>query len=144
MSTHHCMLFFFIKCCPATRHTGTKGERKYSSYLFLTSGLDGGEWSVSCPSCTLPVVPLDGMLGRPQSWSGHRLQEKSFASAGYRTLVVQSVVKTLLHWLSYSNSHFNNFSYVTLLQNQSNINHHHHEHNQGLGLKTCSFRAQGN
>jgi hypothetical protein len=21
--------------------------------------------------------------------------------------------------------------------------HHHHEHNQGLGLKTCSFKAQG-
>jgi hypothetical protein len=21
--------------------------------------------------------------------------------------------------------------------------HHHNEHNQGLGLKTCSFKAQG-
>jgi hypothetical protein len=30
------------------------GERNYSSYSYLTSALDGGEWSVSCPSSTLP------------------------------------------------------------------------------------------
>jgi hypothetical protein len=23
------------------------------------------------------------------------------------------------------------------------LNYHHNEHNQGLGLKTCSFKAQG-
>jgi hypothetical protein len=25
------------------------GERRYSSYLFLTSALEGGEWLASCP-----------------------------------------------------------------------------------------------
>jgi hypothetical protein len=28
----------------------TVGERRYSSYSFLTSALDGGEWSASCPA----------------------------------------------------------------------------------------------
>jgi hypothetical protein len=32
---------------PDTRHAGAKGERKYSSYSFLTSALHGGEWSAS-------------------------------------------------------------------------------------------------
>jgi hypothetical protein len=31
-----------------------QGERKYSSYLFLTSALDGGLWSASRPSRALP------------------------------------------------------------------------------------------
>jgi hypothetical protein len=30
------------------------GERKYSSYLLLTSALDGGEWSASRPGRALP------------------------------------------------------------------------------------------
>jgi hypothetical protein len=30
-------------------------------------------------------------LGGPESWSGHRIEEKSFASAGDRTPVVHSV-----------------------------------------------------
>jgi hypothetical protein len=32
---------------PATRHGGIWGERRYSSYPFWTSALDGGEWSAS-------------------------------------------------------------------------------------------------
>jgi hypothetical protein len=32
-----------LDICPATRHAGANGERKYSSYSFLTSVLDGGE-----------------------------------------------------------------------------------------------------
>jgi hypothetical protein len=39
---------------PATRHGGAWGERRYSSYSFSTSALDGGEWSASCPGRTLP------------------------------------------------------------------------------------------
>jgi hypothetical protein len=31
--------------------------------------------------------PLDRRLGGPQSWFGHRLEEKSFASAGDGTSV---------------------------------------------------------
>jgi hypothetical protein len=36
------------KSCPATRHGGAWGERRYSAYSFSTSTLDG-EWSVSRP-----------------------------------------------------------------------------------------------
>jgi hypothetical protein len=32
-----------------THHAGAKGERRYSSYSFLTSALDGGELSASLP-----------------------------------------------------------------------------------------------
>jgi hypothetical protein len=34
------------------------GERRYSSYSFTTSALDGGEWSASRPSRALPPVPI--------------------------------------------------------------------------------------
>jgi hypothetical protein len=37
------------KSSPATRHGGAWGERRYSSYSFSTSALDGGEWSASRP-----------------------------------------------------------------------------------------------
>jgi hypothetical protein len=40
-------IFFFSN--PTTRHGGAWGERRYSSYSFSTSALDGGEWSASRP-----------------------------------------------------------------------------------------------
>jgi hypothetical protein len=51
--------------CPATRHGGTWGERRYSSYSYLTSALDGGEWSASRPGRALtpgkgPLIPWVG------------------------------------------------------------------------------------
>jgi hypothetical protein len=51
------------KSCPATCHGGTWGERKYSSYSYLTSAPDGGEWSASRPGRALPpgkgpMVPI--------------------------------------------------------------------------------------
>jgi hypothetical protein len=39
------------------RHIG-RGGRRYSSYSFLTSALDGGEWSASRPGRALPPVPI--------------------------------------------------------------------------------------
>jgi hypothetical protein len=65
------------KSCSATRHGGACGERRYSSYPFLTSALDGGEWSASRPGRALPPgkeprYPLDRRLGGPQSRSGCR------------------------------------------------------------------------
>jgi hypothetical protein len=39
---------------PATRHGGAWGERRYIFYSFLTSILDGGEWSASHPGRALP------------------------------------------------------------------------------------------
>jgi hypothetical protein len=43
-------------------------ERMYSYYSFLTLALDGGEWSVSRPSCALalwrgPPVPIGQEAG---------------------------------------------------------------------------------
>jgi hypothetical protein len=57
---------------PATRHGGAWGERRYSSYLFLTSALDGGEWSVSRPGRALsrgkdPRYPLYLRLVGPRA-----------------------------------------------------------------------------
>jgi hypothetical protein len=59
----------------------TKGERRYSSYSFLTSVLDGGEWLVSHSGHSLPLgkdswYPLDRRLAGLDT----RLEEKSFAS----------------------------------------------------------------
>jgi hypothetical protein len=39
---------------PSTRHGGAWGERRYSSYSFTTSALEGSEWSASRPGRDLP------------------------------------------------------------------------------------------
>jgi hypothetical protein len=46
-----------------TCHGGALGERRYSSYSFLTSAPEGGEWSASHPGLALPpgkepLVPI--------------------------------------------------------------------------------------
>jgi hypothetical protein len=56
-------------------HTDVKGVRE-CSFSFLSSTLDGGEWSASRPGRALPQrkdprYPLDRRLGGPYSWSGH-------------------------------------------------------------------------
>jgi hypothetical protein len=57
---------------------------------FMTSALDGGEWSASRPDCCTPGeslwCPLDRRLNGPQSRSEHHKEEKNFASAGNRSL----------------------------------------------------------
>jgi hypothetical protein len=65
------------KISPVSRHGGAWGERRYSSYSFTTSVLDGGEWSASRPGRALPRrkdprYPLYRRLGGPQSRSGQR------------------------------------------------------------------------
>jgi hypothetical protein len=70
-----------MQSSPATRQCGACGERRYSS-SFLTSALDGGEWTASRPGRALPRgmdswYPLYRRLGWPRSRSGHRLEEKS-------------------------------------------------------------------
>jgi hypothetical protein len=45
-----------------------------------------------------PRYPLEKRLSGPQSWSGYRLEENFFASAGDRTPVVQSVVTIYTGW----------------------------------------------
>jgi hypothetical protein len=74
------------------------GERRHSSYSYLTSALDGGEWSASRPGRALPpgkehLVPIGQEAGwAPEPVWTQKLEEKSSASVGDRTPVVQSVV----------------------------------------------------
>jgi hypothetical protein len=69
----------------ATRHGGAWGERRYSSYTFLTSALDGGESSASRPGRALPPgkgppVPIvqEARWAPEPVWT-QRLEEKSSA-----------------------------------------------------------------
>jgi hypothetical protein len=70
----------------------------YSSYFLLTSALNGDERLASRFSRALrlgkdPRHPLDRRLDGPDLVWAQRLQEKSFASAGDRTLGIQSVIR---------------------------------------------------
>jgi hypothetical protein len=75
------------------------GERRYSSYSFLTSALDGGEWSASRPCRALspgkgPPVPIVQEAGwAPEPVWTQVLEEKSSAPVGDRTPIVQPVVR---------------------------------------------------
>jgi hypothetical protein len=82
------------------------GDRRYSSYSFLTSALEGGEWSASGPGRALPpgkeppvpVVQEAGWALEPV-WT-QRLEGKSSASVWDRTPAVQSVVRHYTDWAS--------------------------------------------
>jgi hypothetical protein len=75
------------------------GGRKKSSYSFLTSALDGGEWSASRPGRALPPgkgppVPI----GQEAGWAlepvwTQGLEENSSAPVGDRIPIVQPVVR---------------------------------------------------
>jgi hypothetical protein len=55
-----------------TRHEGAWGERRYSSYSFSTSALDGGEWLASRPRpCFTPGERTPGTHWAG-GWVGHR------------------------------------------------------------------------
>jgi hypothetical protein len=98
--------YHLLKSCPVTRHEGAWGVRRYSFYSFLTSALDGGEWSASRPGRALP--PREGSpvpIGQEAGWasepvSTQRQEEKSSASVGDRTPVVQSVVRHYNDWVT--------------------------------------------
>jgi hypothetical protein len=83
----------------ATCHRGAWGERRYSSYSFLTSALYWGELSASRPGRALPpgkgpTVPIvqEAEWAPEPVWT-QRLEENSSASVGDRTPIVQSVVR---------------------------------------------------
>jgi hypothetical protein len=82
------------KAVPQHTYGGAGGERRYSSYSFTTSALDGSGQrhapSALYPRGKDPCYPLDRRLGGPQSRSGHGLEEKSLESAGDRTSIAQS------------------------------------------------------
>jgi hypothetical protein len=67
------------------RRAGSKGERRIGSYSFLISALDDG---------SLPPVSIVQKAGWASElvWT-QMLVEKSFPSAGDRTLVVQPIVR---------------------------------------------------
>jgi hypothetical protein len=72
------------KAVPLHAMVALGGERKYSPYSFLTSALDGDEWSASRPVRALPPgkgprYPLYSRLGGPV-WT-QRLEKIYFASA---------------------------------------------------------------
>jgi hypothetical protein len=105
------------------RHAGANGERRYSSYSLLTSAMDGvvplppcrRKWGEKYRSYSLLTSVIEVWfasrsgralpLGKdPRThWIGGwvdlttgldtKPEEKSFASCGYRTPVVQSVVR---------------------------------------------------
>jgi hypothetical protein len=79
-------------------HAGTEGKRSIASTHSWPQHLMGGEWSVSCPGCALPLYPLYRKLGGPQLVWTQRLEERSFASAEEWTPVVQSVDRHYIDW----------------------------------------------
>jgi hypothetical protein len=75
------------------------GERRYSSYSYLTSALDWGEWSASRPDRALhpgegPPVPIVQEAGwAPEPVWTQSLEEKYSAPVRDRTPIVQPVVR---------------------------------------------------
>jgi hypothetical protein len=83
--------------CPAIRHKGAWEERRYSSYSFPTSSLDGGEWSALRPGRALapgkgpPVLIVQEAGWAPEPVWTRGIEERSlFASAGDRALIARS------------------------------------------------------
>jgi hypothetical protein len=72
------------------------GERRYSSYSFTTSALEGVSGQHHAPAALLPPgkgppVPIGQEAGwAPQPVWTQRLQEKFFAPAGDRTPIARS------------------------------------------------------
>jgi hypothetical protein len=101
---------FKCKLVPLRSLEAYLGERRYSSYSFLTSALEGGEWSASRPGRDLPPgkeppVPTVQEAGwAPELVWTQRLEEKSSASVGERTPAVQSVVRHCTDWAAPAHS----------------------------------------
>jgi Tfp pilus assembly protein PilX len=84
-----------MQICPTTAMQSTRGRGS----IALDLSTRRGEWSVSRPNRALPLgkeppIPIEkeARSASELAWT-HRLEEKSFASAGNRTSVIQSVVR---------------------------------------------------
>jgi hypothetical protein len=71
------------------------GERRYSSYSFLTSALDGRKWSASrsgrslAPGKGIPVPIVQEAGWAPEPVWTQRIEEESFVLAGDRTPIAR-------------------------------------------------------
>jgi hypothetical protein len=86
------------KAVPLHAMEALGGERRYSSYSFTTSALDGGECQHHAPAALYPrgkprypIVQEAGWAPEPV-WT-QRLEEKSLVPVGDRTPIVQPVVR---------------------------------------------------
>jgi hypothetical protein len=85
-----------VKSSPSTRHGGAWGERRYSSYSFTTSALDGVSGQHHDPAALYPPgkgppVPIVQEAGwAPEPVWTQRLEEKSSAPARDRTPIARS------------------------------------------------------
>jgi hypothetical protein len=74
-----------------------EGERRYNSYSFLTSALDGvvsvTPWQHFTPGKEFPVTSWQEVRWASELVWTQRLEKESFASAGDLTPVAQSVVR---------------------------------------------------
>jgi hypothetical protein len=87
-----CLHLILLKKADSLGHAGDKGER-YSSYSFFTSALHGVSGQRHAPAGKGPPVHiLQAGWASELVWT-QRLEEKSFAPAGDRTPVVQSVAR---------------------------------------------------
>jgi hypothetical protein len=101
-------------------HRGALGERRYSSYSFLTSALEGCEWSASRPGHALPPgkeppVPIVQEAGwAPEPVWTQRQEEKSSASVGDLIPTVQFVLRHYSDWATrLTREAYNDSVYVT-------------------------------
>jgi hypothetical protein len=109
--------------CPATLHGGAWKEKTYSSYSFLTSALDEGEWSESRPGRALPpkkgpLVPT-GQESRWVPWM-QRLEEKSFAPAEDRTPLVFTCIRSQKKFMNLQTKSMNFILSMWLIKEREN------------------------
>jgi hypothetical protein len=80
------LLYSCLIWLSCAHHAGAKGERRYSSYSFFTSAVDGAEQLASRPGRALPWEGLLVSTGKEDGWASElvwkqTLEEKFFASA---------------------------------------------------------------
>jgi hypothetical protein len=89
----------------ARRNAGAEGERKFISYLFLTSELYGGEWSASCLGQDLPSGKDPPSTTHWIGWwvgitagLDTEARGRSLSSDGDRSIVIESVLRHSTDW----------------------------------------------
>jgi hypothetical protein len=86
--TGHNNWYYYVKAAVQLHKIKAQGEKRYSSYSFMTPALVGGKWWGLRPGLALiprkgpPVSILQEAGWAPGPVWTQRLQEKSFASAG--------------------------------------------------------------